>query len=62
LSLYGTLTRGNGTLAFTGTVSNDTFPINFSGLPTGYITAASDVSENDVVRSAVTCFDNPPLR
>jgi hypothetical protein len=62
LSLYGSLVRGNGTLALTGTVSNDTVPLDFSALPTGYITTATDVSDNDVVQSSVTCFDNPPLR
>jgi hypothetical protein len=63
LSLYGSLTRGNGTLALTGTVSqNATGGLDFSALPTGYITGALDVSVNDQVRSVVTCFDNPPLR
>ena len=60
LSVYFISTRGNGTLSFTGTVSNDTVPLDFSALPNGYITAASDVSETDVVQSVVTCFDNPP--
>ena len=61
LSLYGSLSnRGNGTLALTGTVSNATGILDFGALPTGYISTASDVSENDVVQSFVTCFDNPP--
>ncbi len=62
LSLYApTLQfRGNGTLALSGTVSNETGIEDFSVLPTGYITTAFDVSENDVVQSFVTCFDNPP--
>ena len=64
LSLYApTLQfRGNGTLALSGTVSNETGIEDFFALPTGYITTAFDVSENDVVQSSVTCFDNPPLR
>ena len=62
LSLYFSSSSSNGTLALTGTVSNDTVPLDFSVLPTGYITAAFDVSDNEQVRSTVTCFDNPPLR
>jgi len=62
LSLHFSSSSSNGTLALTGTVSNDTVPLDFSVLPTGYITAAFDVSDNEQVRSTVTCFDNPPLR
>ena len=62
LSLHFSSSSTNGTLALTGTVSNDTVPLDFSVLPTGYITAAFDVSESEQVRSTVTCFDNPPLR
>jgi hypothetical protein len=62
LSIYAISSRGNGTLSLTGTVSNDTVPLNFSALPDGYITVAFDVSETDQVQSVVTCFDNPPLR
>ena len=60
LSLHFSSSSSNGTLALTGTVSNDTVPLDFSVLPTGYITAAFDVSNNEQVRSTVTCFDNPP--
>ncbi len=62
LSLHFSSSSSNGTLALTGTVSNNTVPLDFSVLPTGYITAAFDVSDNEQVRSTVTCFDNPPLR
>jgi hypothetical protein len=62
LSLHFSSSSSNGTLALTGTVSNDTVPLDFSVLPTGYITAAFEVSDNEQVRSTVTCFDNPPLR
>ena len=62
LSLHFSSSSANGTLALTGTVSNDTVPLDFSVLPTGYITVALDVSDNDAVRSIVTCFDNPPLQ
>ena len=62
LSHHFSSSSTNGTLALTGTVSNDTVPLDFSVLPTGYITAALDVSDNEEVRSTVTCFDNPPLR
>ena len=62
LSFHFSSSSTNGTLALTGTVSNDTVPLDFSVLPTGYITTATDVSDNDQVQSIVTCFDNPPLR
>ncbi len=62
LSLHFSSSSTNGTLALTGTVSNDTVPADFSVLPTGYITVALDVSEGEQVQSFVTCFDNPPLR
>ena len=47
LSLHFSSSSSNGTLALTGTVSNDTEPLDFSVLPTGYITAAFDVSNNE---------------
>jgi hypothetical protein len=48
--------------ALSGTVSNEARIEDFSVLPTGYITTAFDVSENNVVQAIVTGFDNPPLR
>jgi hypothetical protein len=65
LSIYFPFSGGrNGTLAVTGTVSNDTGTgiFDLSALPTGYLTIAIRTEENDAVQSVVTCFDNPPLR
>jgi hypothetical protein len=63
LSIYFPFSGGNGTLLATGTVSNFTNAmgiLDLSALPTGYLTSAIKAQENDVVQSAVTCFDNPP--
>jgi len=62
-SLYsrGGLPPRNGTIAFSGTIS-DPFAFNLSAHLTGYLTVIQDVAVNDAVQSGVTCFDNPPLR
>jgi hypothetical protein len=64
LSIYSPIfmPRSNGTLSFTGTIANTTTGFNVTALPTGYLTTVFDVTENDLVQSVVTCFDNPPLR
>ncbi|MGZ5550638.1 MAG: collagen-like triple helix repeat-containing protein [Nitrososphaeraceae archaeon] len=56
------LIAGNGTISFTGTIANLTTGFNLTALPTGYLTSVIDATANDLVRSGVTCFDNPPLR
>ena len=42
------LIAGNGTIQFTGTISNPTVGFNLTALPTGYLTSVFDATANDV--------------